>query len=193
MQLSTFIRSLSIVTALASMTIANLTYAEPTVQIQTNKGIITLELDNKAAPKTVANFVRYAQDGFYEGTIFHRVIPGFMIQGGGMNSALAEKPTRQPIENEAKNGLKNVRGTIAMARRGAPNSATSQFFINHQNNSALNYPSPDGFGYAVFGKVTSGMDVVDKIAQTPTKQVGIHENVPIEPVVIEKITISPQN
>ncbi|RMG33298.1 MAG: peptidyl-prolyl cis-trans isomerase [Gammaproteobacteria bacterium] len=157
------------------------------VVIKTNKGDITVTLYPDKAPKTVANFLRYVDEGFYDGTIFHRVIPGFMIQGGGLTPDMQKKPTHDPIENEAKNGLKNVRGAIAMARTRAPHSATSQFFINHRDNPNLDYPSFDGWGYAVFGKVTKGMDVVDAIAAVKTTTRNGRKNVPVEPVIIESI------
>ena len=163
--------------------------AAPTVELQTGQGIITIEFDAAKAPKTVENFLKYAKDGHYNGTIFHRVIPGFMIQGGGFDKEMKEKPTGAPLINEGKNGLKNLRGTIAMARRADPNSATAQFFINHKDNPSLDYPQPDGAGYAVFGKVTKGIEVVDKIAQVPTGNRGMHQNVPVTPVVIESVKI----
>ena len=137
---------------------------------------------------TVKNFIRYAEEGFYDGTIFHRVIPNFMIQGGGFKSDMQQKKTHEQIVNEAKNGLKNDRGTIAMARTNDPNSATAQFFINHRNNDSLNY-SPQNPGYAVFGKVIEGMDVVDKIAAVKTSQKGPHGDVPVEPVVIKSARV----
>lgn len=146
--------------------------AGPKVVISTSEGDITLELNEEKAPKTVANFLSYVKNGFFDSTVFHRVIKGFMIQGGGFaleeSGEIKQKPTKAPVENEAKNGLKNARGTIAMARTSDPHSATAQFFINHGNNSNLDYPSFDGWGYAVFGNVTEGMDVVEKIANTST-------------------------
>ena len=163
--------------------------AVSTVELQTGQGVITIEFDAAKAPKTVENFLKYAKDGHYNGTIFHRVIPGFMIQGGGFDKEMKEKPTGAPLINEGKNGLKNLRGTIAMARRADPNSATAQFFINHKDNPSLDYPQPDGAGYAVFGKVTKGIEVVDKIAQVPTGNRGMHQNVPVTPVVIESVKI----
>ena len=163
--------------------------AAPTVELQTGQGVITIEFDAAKAPKTVENFLKYAKDGHYNGTIFHRVIPGFMIQGGGFDKEMKEKPTGAPLINEGKNGLKNLRGTIAMARRADPNSATAQFFINHKDNPSLDYPQPDGAGYAVFGKVTKGIEVVDKIAQVPTGNRGMHQNVPVTPVIIESVKI----
>ncbi|MBS4020494.1 peptidylprolyl isomerase [Azonexus hydrophilus] len=164
-------------------------WAAPTLELQTSMGRIVVELDAEKAPKSSANFLQYARDGFYNGTIFHRVIPGFMIQGGGFDASMNKKSTREPIENEAKNGLKNRRGTIAMARTMDPHSATAQFFINHNDNLPLDYPSRDGWGYAVFGKVTEGMDVVDKIAKVPTANVGMHGDVPRTPVVIQNVKI----
>ena len=160
--------------------------------IETSMGTITLELDEAKAPATVANFAQYAKDGFYDGTIFHRVIDGFMIQGGGFTKDMNQKETREAIRNEAMNGLRNDRGTIAMARTMVVDSATSQFFINLVDNDFLNFqsPTPQGFGYAVFGKVTDGMDVVDAIAKVRTGNVGYFQNVPAETVTIRKITVS---
>ena len=159
--------------------------------IETNLGIIELELDEKKAPITVKNFVDYAKSGHYDNTIFHRVISGFMIQGGGFTADMSQKSTKDPISNEAMNGLKNDRGTIAMARTMVVDSATSQFFINLVDNSFLDFrnPTPNGFGYAVFGKVTKGMDVVDAIAKVPTGNKGMHQDVPVQPVVMKKVTI----
>ena len=159
--------------------------------IDTNMGTITLELNEEKAPETVRNFVKYAEDGHYDGTIFHRVIDGFMIQGGGFTKAMNQKPTREPIRNEAMNGLKNERGTIAMARTMVVDSATSQYFINLVDNAFLDFssPTPQGFGYAVFGKVVDGMSVVDSIAKVKTGFSGPHQNVPEEPILIKKITI----
>ena len=161
------------------------------VTIETSKGTISLVLDEVKAPETVANFVQYARDGHYDGTIFHRVIDGFMIQGGGFTRDMNQKPTRPPVRNEAMNGLKNLRGTIAMARTSVVDSATSQFFINLVNNDFLDFtaPTPRGFGYAVFGSVTDGMDVVDAIAKVKTGSRGYYENVPEEAVVIRKVTV----
>ena len=158
------------------------------VKLHTNHGIITLELDAEKAPKTVENFLQYARDGFFDGTIFHRVIDGFMIQGGGFEPGMTQKPTRAAIENEAANGLKNETYTIAMARTPNPNSATAQFFINVANNSFLNFtsPTPQGYGYAVFGKVVEGMDVVDKIKGVKTGNRGGHQDVPVEDVLVER-------
>jgi peptidyl-prolyl cis-trans isomerase A (cyclophilin A) len=159
------------------------------VRLATSAGDIVLELYPDKAPKSVENFLQYVRDKHYDGTVFHRVIDGFMIQGGGFNADLQQKPTRAPIPLEASNGLKNDRGTIAMARTPNPNSATAQFFINLVNNNALNAPSPDGHGYAVFGKVTSGMDVVDKIRAVAVGNQGPHQNVPKTPVTILKATL----
>ncbi len=163
----------------------------PVVELHTNKGLIVVELNAEKAPKTTANFLQYVKEGFYDGTIFHRVIPNFMIQGGGMTAKMQEKPTREPIENEADNGLANDKYTIAMARTNAPHSASSQFFINVKDNAFLNYKSktPSGWGYCVFGKVIGGMSVVDAIAKEPTKTVYPHEDVPVTPVVIEKAVV----
>ena len=155
-------------------------------------GTITLELDGEKAPATVANFAQYAKSGHYDGTIFHRVIDGFMIQGGGFTKDMNQKQTREPVRNEAMNGLKNLRGTIAMARTMVVDSATSQFFINLVDNPFLDFtsPTPQGFGYAVFGKVIDGMDVVDAIAKVKTGFSGPHQNVPESPVVIRSVAIS---
>ena len=161
------------------------------IRFITNHGNIDIELDFDKAPATAANFEQYAKDGFYNGTIFHRVIPGFMIQGGGMESGMKEKDTREPIANEADNGLKNARGTIAMARTSDPHSASAQFFINLVDNHFLNHTSKTnaGWGYAVFGQVVAGMDIVDKIATVKTGRSGMHRDVPQEEVVIEKTEI----
>ncbi|QAU34843.1 peptidylprolyl isomerase [Janthinobacterium sp. 17J80-10] len=159
------------------------------VILTTNHGKITIELDAEKAPKTVENFLSYVREGHYDGTIFHRVIDGFMIQGGGFEPGMKQKPTKEPIENEAKNGLKNEAYTLAMARTQAPHSASAQFFINVKNNSFLDYPGQDGWGYCVFGKVTDGTDVVDKIKAVKTSRGGMHADVPVENVVIEKAEI----
>jgi cyclophilin family peptidyl-prolyl cis-trans isomerase len=161
----------------------------PRVRMTTSLGVIELELDAKKAPKTVANFLQYVDSGFYNGTIFHRVIPGFMIQGGGMLPGLKEKPTRSPITNEADNGLKNSAGTIAMARTSDPHSASAQFFINTVDNAFLDHRSMNqqGWGYAVFGKVTKGMDVVRKIESVTTGNAGMHQNVPVQAVLIQNM------
>jgi peptidyl-prolyl cis-trans isomerase B (cyclophilin B) len=161
------------------------------IKLTTNHGVITLELDSEKAPKTAANFLAYVESGHYDGTIFHRVIDGFMIQGGGMGVGMKEKSTQKPIENEAANGLKNDRGTIAMARTSDPHSATAQFFINVADNDFLNHraPSGQGWGYCVFGKVVEGMDVVDKIKGVRTGNKGFHQDVPADDVVIEKAEV----
>ena len=159
------------------------------VRLNTSAGDIVLELYADKAPKSVENFLQYVRDKHYDGTVFHRVIDGFMIQGGGFTADLQQKPTRAPIPLEASNGLKNDRGTIAMARTPNPNSATAQFFINLVDNNALNAPSPDGHGYAVFGKVKSGMDVVEKIRGVAVGNQGPHQNVPKTPVTILKATL----
>jgi peptidyl-prolyl cis-trans isomerase B (cyclophilin B) len=158
------------------------------VILHTNQGDITLELDQENAPATVANFLQYVRDGHYDNTLFHRVIPGFMIQGGGFAPDMRQKPTRAPVANEAGNGVKNARHTVAMARTSEPHSATAQFFINLADNAFLDYkgPSPQGYGYCVFGKVVGGADVVDKIAGVATGRSGGHENVPEQDVLITR-------
>jgi len=164
----------------------------PQVELKTTRGSIVVELYPDKAPKTVANFLKYVKDGFYDGTIFHRVIDGFMIQGGGFDRDMRERPkTRAPIENEAGNRVKNEAGTIAMARTPNPHSATAQFFINLKDNDFLNFrePTRQGYGYAVFGKVTRGMDAVNRIAKVATGNVGPYQNVPREPIVIESATV----
>lgn len=163
----------------------------PVVELDTNMGAIVIELNEEKAPKTVENFLNYVKSGHYDGTIFHRIIDGFMIQGGGMDAEMNEKSTNAPIENEADNGLKNDKGTIAMARTQDPHSATSQFFINVKDNDFLNHSGKNmqGWGYTVFGKVTSGMDVIDKMRGVPTGRFGMHADVPKEPVVINSATI----
>jgi len=165
--------------------------ADPIVKLETNYGDIVLQLDAQAAPETVANFVQYVKDGFYDGTIFHRVIKDFMVQGGGFTQGMQKKETRAPIKNEADNGLKNVRGSIAMARTGDPHSATAQFFINTVDNSFLDFTAPDtrGWGYAVFGKVIEGMATVDKIREVSTGNTGMYRDVPTEDVVIKKASL----
>ena len=162
----------------------------PVVTIETSMGTITVELDAANAPSTTENFLAYVDDGFYAGTVFHRVIPGFMIQGGGMTTDMRNKSTRETIRNEANNGLKNDRGTIAMARTPDPHSASSQFFINHSDNDFLNFTAETarGWGYCVFGKVTDGMDVVDAIAKVKTGHHGPHQDVPVEPVEIKGVS-----
>lgn len=169
----------------------------PKVRLETNKGNIVIELNQKAAPQTVKNFLTYTREGFYNGTIFHRVIKGFMIQGGGMTADMKQKDTNSPVPNEADNGLKNTKGTLAMARTGNPHSATAQFFINTVNNPSLDHTqkNPQGWGYCVFGKVVEGMDVVMSIEQSPTTSKFPHQNVPATPILIKKATIieQPQN
>ena len=172
----------------AGSALAQMTPEHPQVKLQTTLGDIVVELETAKAPITVKNFLQYVNDKHYDGTIFHRVIDGFMIQGGGMTPNLQEKPARAPIQLEASNGLKNERGTIAMARRADPNSATAQFFINVADNEMLNAPKPDGHGYAVFGKVIQGIDVVDKIRTVATGNHGMHKNVPTTPILIQSAT-----
>ncbi len=166
-------------------------FAAPSVEFQTNQGNFTVELYPEKAPKTVANFLQYVKDGFYENTIFHRVINHFMIQGGGFERDLSEKNTRAPIANEASNGLLNQTGTIAMARTADPDSATAQFFVNLTDNQFLDYvgPDPEQIGYCVFGKVTSGLEVVQKIGLLPTNTVGRNSDVPIRPVIIKSVKL----
>jgi cyclophilin family peptidyl-prolyl cis-trans isomerase len=164
----------------------------PTVRIETSMGNIVLELDAVNAPISTANFIAYANDGFYEDTIFHRVIDGFMVQGGGLTADMSDKSNKKvPIKNEAANGLKNDHGTVAMARTNVVDSATSQFFINVGENSFLNHtaPTPQGFGYAVFGKVTDGLEVIDAIRQVKTGNKGLHQDVPVETITIQKVTV----
>ena len=159
------------------------------IRMKTNLGDIKIELDEEKAPKTCANFLDYVNEGFYDGTIFHRVIPNFMIQGGGFTPDMAQKATHAPVENEAANGLGNETGTIAMARTSDPHSATAQFFINVADNGFLDYPGQDGWGYCVFGKVVEGMDVVNRIKDVETTMKAGHQDVPVEPVVIEKVEV----
>lgn len=161
--------------------------SSPKVALETTHGRIVLQLDAEAAPETVANFLQYVDDGFYDGTLFHRVIPGFMVQGGGMDKDMRQKPTRDPIRNEADNGLKNKVGAVSMARTQDPHSAPAQFFVNVNDNDFLNHtaPNPQGWGYTVFGEVVEGMDVVRTIEGVPTGRSGMHQDVPQEPVVLE--------
>ena len=161
------------------------------IKLNTNHGTITLELDAEKAPLTVENFIQYVNDGFYDGTIFHRVIDGFMIQGGGMEPGMTPKETREPIKNEADNGLSNDLGTIAMARTNDPDSASAQFFINVKDNQFLNHSAPtaSGWGYCVFGKVVDGMDVVNAIKSVDTSSAGMHQDVPVEDVIIESAEV----
>ena len=182
-------------TLIAGVTLAgtfSLTQAAdmPHVLLKTSMGEIVLELNQEKAPKSVANFLQYVKSGHYNGTIFHRVIKDFMIQGGGFDKNLQQKQTSAPIENEARNGLKNVDYSIAMARTGDPHSATAQFFINTNNNRPLDYPSQDGWGYSVFGKVIKGTEVVDKIKAVTVGNQGMHQNVPVVPVVIESASLT---
>ncbi|WP_345810866.1 peptidylprolyl isomerase [Paraburkholderia sp. PREW-6R] len=161
------------------------------VELHTNHGVIKLELDAEKAPKSVENFLNYVKAGHYDNTVFHRVIDGFMIQGGGFEPGMKQKPTSAPIDNEANNGLKNVNGSVAMARTNDPHSATAQFFINVNDNDFLNHssPTPQGWGYAVFGKVVEGLDIVEKIRKVKTGSKGFHQDVPVDDVVIEKAVI----
>jgi peptidyl-prolyl cis-trans isomerase A (cyclophilin A) len=176
--------------ALAAAVAAPVGAANPQVKLETSKGTIVLELDQAKAPITVGNFLEYVKSGFYDGTIFHRVIPNFMIQGGGFTANLQQKPTHEPIVNESANGLVNTRGTVAMARTSDPNSATSQFFVNLVDNSFLDKAkAQDGIGYCVFGKVIQGMKVVDAIAAVRTGNAGGMQDVPMEPVVIKKASV----
>ena len=162
----------------------------PHVLMKTSMGDIKLELDAHKAPESVGNFLKYVKNGHYNGTIFHRVIDGFMIQGGGFDKNMVQKPTQAPIKNEGRNGLKNMPYSVAMARTGNPDSATAQFFINVNDNAALDYPSRDGHGYAVFGRVVSGQDVVDKIRMVQTTSVGGYQDVPRVPVIIESVSVA---
>jgi cyclophilin family peptidyl-prolyl cis-trans isomerase len=177
---------------LAAFALAAAVFAQkagnPVVVLETSMGDITIELLQDRAPASVENFLQYVKDGHYNGTVFHRVIRGFMVQGGGMTADMTEKPTRPPIKNEATNGLKNTRGTVAMARTQAVRSATSQFFINTADNVALNHKgmTPDEYGYAVFGKVLSGMDIVDKIEASKTGSKGPYDDVPVQPITIKR-------
>jgi peptidyl-prolyl cis-trans isomerase A (cyclophilin A) len=189
---SSFSRRSALVLA-AALTFAATGHAQqaaPRVKLATSAGDIVLELDAAKAPKTVENFLQYVKDKHYDGTVFHRVIDGFMIQGGGFTADMQQKPTRAPIALEANNGLKNDKYTVAMARTGNPNSATSQFFINVKNNDSLNAPNPDGYGYTVFGKVVAGTDVVDKIRAVQTGNKGGMQNVPLETITIQSATLA---
>ncbi|BES83205.1 peptidyl-prolyl cis-trans isomerase [Pectobacterium araliae] len=188
-----FKRTLVAAAALISLTAFSSAFAASGtthVLLATSAGNIELSLDNQKAPVSVKNFVEYVNNGFYNGTTFHRVIPGFMVQGGGFSGEMSQKATNAPIKNEADNGLRNQRGTIAMARTADKDSATSQFFINIADNAFLDHGQRD-FGYAVFGKVVKGMDVVDKISQVPTKNVGPYQNVPTTPIVIQSAKVLP--
>jgi peptidyl-prolyl cis-trans isomerase B (cyclophilin B) len=189
--MSYLIRQLLTLTLLLSATMGSLAMADnqnPKVSIETTMGTIVVELFADKAPETVANFMEYVNDGFFDGTIFHRVIPGFMIQGGGFTADMSQKATRDPIRNEANNGLSNEVGTLAMARTPNPHSATAQFFINVKHNRFLDFQSEtqQGWGYAVFGRVVEGMDVVKAIEQVPTGTHGMHQDVPVEPVVMTR-------
>ncbi|SEL40352.1 peptidyl-prolyl cis-trans isomerase B (cyclophilin B) [Ectothiorhodospira marina] len=191
--MKSMIRQCVVLLALLSLTMGNQVMAEtdnPKVQIETTKGTLVLELYADKAPETVENFLTYVRDGFYDGTIFHRVIPGFMVQGGGFTPDMQQKPTRDPIRNEANNGLSNEVGTLAMARTPNPHSATAQFFINVEHNRFLDFTAetPQGWGYAVFGKVVEGMDVVESIVAVPTGSQGMHQDVPKEPIVLNSVT-----
>ena len=192
MKLADFCKSLVVLSAAAAAPGA--AAADPQVDVKTSAGTIRLELYPAKAPKTVDNFLQYVKDGHYSGTVFHRVIDGFMIQGGGFDQKFSQKPTRAPVENEARNGLKNDLGSIAMARTSAPHSASAQFFINVKSNDFLNAAAAqDGWGYAVFGKVVSGMDVVTKIGKAPTGPGGpFRSDVPREAVVIESMSVVAQ-
>lgn len=174
--------------ALTTLLLSSYTFAGTHINIDTNVGQISVELYDQQAPITTQNFLKYVKKDYYKGIIFHRVIPNFMIQAGGFDQNLEQKDTDQPIKNESSNGIKNTRGTIAMARTSNPNSATAQFFINTQDNSALDQ-TPFNDGYAVFGKVTKGMDIVDKISHVKTTAYGMQQNLPIQPIIIEKMTI----
>jgi len=190
-RLQAFARSFLV---LLAMGVACVSYAqEQTTKVvfQTTAGNFTVELYPDRAPKTVENFVQYVKDKHYNGTIFHRVIPNFMVQGGGFTLAMQQKATRSPVPLEANNKLKNDRGTIAMARTSDPNSATAQFFINVVDNQNLNAPRPDGYGYTVFGKVIQGMDTIDKIRTVPTTSAGMYQDVPQTPIVINSATLAP--
>ena len=191
MQRRTLAALLATFTLAAGLPLAAQAQNNPKVKLDTSLGTMVLELDAARAPKTVDNFVQYVKEGHYNGTIFHRVIDGFMIQGGGFTADMQQKPTRAPIANEAANGLKNIKYTVAMARTGDPHSATAQFFINVADNAFLNHqaPSGQGWGYAVFGKVVSGTEVVDKIRAVPTGNRGMHQNVPATPITILKATL----
>jgi len=183
-------RSLARAAAIATLLLAGVAASAQTVKLSTTLGEIRIELDAEKAPKSTANFLQYVKAGHYDGTVFHRVIENFMVQGGGFNAKLEQKPTRPPIPLESRNGLANVRGSIAMARTNDPNSATSQFFINVVDNPFLDAEnSRDGNGYAVFAKVVSGMDIVDQIRVTPTENKGMHQNLPIKPIIITKAVV----
>ena len=191
---ATYISSILMCLLLAILGNTAMSETNPKVQFETSKGNIVIELNAEKAPKTVENFITYVKSGHYDGTIFHRVIPSFMIQGGGFDVDMKQKSTNATIQNEANNGLKNVKGSISMARTSAPHSASSQFFINVTDNGMLDFTSesPQGWGYAVFGQVTEGLDVVLTIEEVATGNRGGHQDVPLEPVVIEKATLLEQ-
>lgn len=189
--LKRWIKAASLTAALCALGAAHAQEQAPKVLFQTTAGNFTVEVYPDKAPKTVENFLQYVKDKHYNGTIFHRVIPNFMVQGGGFSSNMQQKPTRAPVPLEASNKLKNDRGTIAMARTSDPNSATAQFFINVVDNQNLNAPRPDGYGYTVFGKVTQGMDTIDKIRSMPTTSAGMYQDVPQTPIVINSATLAP--
>jgi peptidyl-prolyl cis-trans isomerase A (cyclophilin A) len=191
--MTTFLTLLSIFAFLGLAATVGAADKNPVVVMETSQGTIKIELDKAKAPVSVENFLAYVNDKFYDGTIYHRVIPTFMIQGGGFDKDMKQKPTKAPIKNEAGNGLKNTRGTIAMARTGVVDSATAQFFINVKDNDFLNHrdDSTQGYGYAVFGKVVEGMDVVDKIKDVKTSSKGGHQDVPVEVVLIKSVTVAP--
>lgn len=187
-----FIRKLSLLVVLLMQLTGCHAMSNPTVTLETNQGNIVIELNPEAAPKTVENFLAYAKEGFYDDTIFHRVIPNFMIQGGGFSEDMKQKTTKDPIENEANNGLKNEVGSIAMARTSDPHSATAQFFINVKDNGFLDFTAPtmQGWGYCVFGKVTEGLDVIQKLEKVATGNKAGHQDVPLEAIVIQKTTVA---
>ncbi len=191
---SIYISSVFMCLLLAILGNTTMSETNPKVQLETSKGNIVIELNAEKAPKSVDNFLTYVKSGHYDGTIFHRVIPAFMIQGGGFDGDMKQKTTNATIQNEANNGLKNVKGSIAMARTSAPHSATAQFFINVADNAFLDFTSesPQGWGYAVFGQVTEGLDIVSTIEEVTTGNQGGHQDVPIEPVVIQKATLLEQ-
>ena len=183
---------LSLTSSYSFSTENNISTPQPRVKLQTTLGDIVIELDSQKAPITVSNFLEYVKTGFYNGTIFHRIIPGFMAQGGGFDINFKQKQTLNPIKNESNNGLKNDRGTISMARTGNPDSATAQFFINYEDNNSLNYPAQRGSGYAVFGKVVEGMEIVDLMEKVPTGNHGRFQNVPKTTIVIKKAVLLAQ-
>ncbi len=191
---ATYISSILMCLLIAILGNTAMSETNPKVQLETSKGNIVIELNAEKAPKTVENFLAYVKSGHYDGTIFHRVIPSFMIQGGGFDVDMKQKSTNATIQNEANNGLKNVKGTLAMARTSAPHSATAQFFINVADNAFLDFTSesPQGWGYAVFGQVTEGLDIVSTIEEVATGNHGGHQDVPLEPIVIQKATLLEQ-